>query len=144
MGTRIEFSFGATLLVLATACGGGGDTGAVAGLPEYVIDELPPLVVASDRKGECSGGSTDCYYAASDAKPADLSCLRDYTFAKEGDLRTHTIEIGDFFIGDPIPDLCVNVYPDNVVPEEDECGDTFTNASGVVSFEAPENATIAY
>jgi hypothetical protein len=123
---------GATAVGLAIAMVGCGDddNGPVNGDDAAVADgfeALPQL-----RK---SDGETNANYA----------CLGDRTAPEGNEDSTFTLEVRDFQTGAAVPGVCVNFYPDNVVPVQDECGGTMTDGDGnIEGLTDPDGGWFAY
>lgn len=88
------------------------------------LDHLPPATAHGDT--------------------ADYGCLGETTAPAAGDASTFSLQVLDFESDDPVSDVCVHVYPDNVVPSEDACADHRTDGDGRVEAEAPEGGWFAY
>jgi hypothetical protein len=67
-----------------------------------------------------------------DGSPADYGCLGMPTAPPTGAQRTFTLVFEDFQTGARVPNLCVNVYPDNNVPASDTCSGVVTDEEGEV------------
>ncbi|MFW5925939.1 MAG: hypothetical protein ACOCV4_07215 [Myxococcota bacterium] len=55
-----------------------------------------------------------------------------------------TLEVRDFEMGFPVIGACVNFYGDNVVPMNDTCGETFTDADGNIEVVDPDGGWYGY
>jgi hypothetical protein len=104
-----------------------GDDADVPPPPPDGFEDLPQL-----RK---SDGETDANYA----------CLGDRTAPEGNEDSTFTLEVRDFRTGAAVPGVCVNFYPDNVVPVQDECGGTMTDEDGnIEGLTDPDGGWFAY
>lgn len=80
------------------------------------------------------------------AMNADYSCLGAATAPTAGDSIDFEMLIHDFQNGedDPTPNVCVEIYTDNVVPVDDECTGDTTDSEGHLTVTAPASGWFAY
>jgi len=111
-------------------------------------EELPPAQVGADILGSCSGGATECQLIdPATAAPADFSCLGTVTEPAAGASIAFKLEIQDFQEDNPVPDVCVKFYADNVVPPTDTCDpstDLVSDVSGQVDVMDEADSWYAY
>ena len=106
-----------------TDAGGGGGTDAGG---EVEDTDLPEAQVNGEKS------STDPQLIMG-GEPADFSCMGTRTEPAEGDEISFTLTVEDFQEGNPVPDACIEFYPDNVIDADNTCDGMTTDDSGNVT-----------
>ena len=122
--------------------GPGVDSGGVDAGTADAGPMLPPL-----QKGDVHPGSEPEEAFLIDpatAVPADFSCMGTRTEPAEGASISFTLTVEDFQEGNPVPEVCVEFYPDNVVATGDTCEGMTTDASGNVTVMDAADSWYAY
>ncbi len=108
--------------------GGGGTDG--GGTDAGPMDPDLPLAQVGDDISPDDPQAID----PATAMPADFSCVGSVTApADDGAEISFTLTMEDFQEGNPVPDVCVEFYPDNTLDTDDTCDGMTTDEEGNIT-----------
>jgi len=134
-------------VVATPACGDdGGSTTPDAMVQPDGGGPPPGPVTPALQLGSYESMDVEDYFTPSG--PADFSCAGSRILPEGGEASTFTLHVQDFRDDNPVADVCVKFYADNMVPAVDTCdsdGDGLvTDADGNISVTAPVGSWYAY
>jgi len=132
----------AVLGIAAVLVGCGDDAGPVDSGMQGPDDDLPALQFGPD----ISLDDAQLIDLAT-AMAADFSCLGTLTQPAPGAVISFNMTVKDFQEDNPVPDVCIKFYADDVVPATDTCNpasDLVTDVDGVVTVMDAARSWYAY